>query len=358
MGLKKYSEEEAKKVEEAEIEAQKQEAKEAPIASDEDVLSVIEENQKEEDALNAQPLEASEEEVCKVIEKGRQAYYSEQKKVRRINTISSVGLLAVLIAAFVLMIVFNGKEEYAYITYIGLGVMIVCLIGAFVFSKITKKRLTVAADAYLDLLCKTINGYLFSGENFSDLTAEATRQLDKELFLDARIYKDLKGTKSRNTVSVKYKGKLLQSAELAASIQIKNRLSPMFLGRFYDYENTYDKNGCRILMQIKGGNLSRPVDDLDGIELVENNKNYIVYTNDKEWKKVLSAKTISKITALKIDKTLIDVIVSIRPGKTCIGIDYSDEFMSIFIDKEFDFNTVKRCQRDLAKVLTILDEIQ
>ena len=44
---------------------------------------------------------------------------------------------------------------------------------------------------------------------------------------------------------------------------------------------------------------------------------------------------ISLKDALKIDKTLIDVIVSIRPGKTCIGIDYSDEFMSIPVDKEF-----------------------
>ncbi len=358
MGLKKYSEEEAKKVEEAEIEAQKQESQAAPISSDEEVLSTIEENQKEEDALNAEPLKESEEEVCKTIEKGRQVYYAQQKKMRRINTISSVGILAVILAAFVLMLTLGRDEKYSFITYIGFGVMILCLIGAFIFSKITKNKLTAAADQYLDLLCKTINGYLFQGEDFSDLTASATKQLDKELFTDARIYKDIKGTKSRNTISVNYKGKVLLSAEMAASIQIKNRLSPMFLGRFYDYENSYDKNGCRILMQIKGGNLSRPVDDLDGVELAENNKNYLVYTNDKEWKKVLNAKTISKITALKIDKTLIDVIVSIRPGKTCIGIDYSDEFMSIFIDKEFDFNTVKRCQRDLAKVLAVLDEIK
>ena len=67
---------------------------------------------------------------------------------------------------------------------------------------------------------------------------------------------------------------------------------------------------------------------------------------------------LSKITSLKIDKTLIDVIVSIRPGKTNIGIDYSDEFMSIPVDREFDFNSVKRSQRDLAKVLSILDEIK
>lgn len=358
MGLKKYSEEEAKKLEEAEIEAQKAQAAEAPISSDDEILNTINENQKAEDELNALPLEESDDAVKNRMEAGRQAFFVEQKKIRRLNTIFSVLVLVIIAGAFVLMLTLGREAETQYVTYIGLGIMVLSLAGAFVLSKVTKNKLGQAADKYLKDLFKNIDEYLYSGDYFENLEVNASSQLKDELFIDARFYQNIKNTRSRNTVTVDYKGKKLISADLAGNIMVKNKLSPMFLGRFYDYENNYDKEGCRIIMQIKGGNLSRPVDDLDGIELVENNKTYLIYTNDKEWKKTLNSRVIGLITSLKIDKTLIDVIVSIRPGKTCIGIDYSDEAMAIPVDKEIDFSSIKRNQRDLKKVLSVLDEIR
>ena len=176
--------------------------------------------------------------------------------------------------------------------------------------------------------------------------------------MDARFYKNLKNTRSRNLVSVQYKGKLLVSADLAGNIVVKNRLSPMFLGKFYDYENSYNQEGKRIIMQIKGGELSRPIDDVDDLKLVEGNDTYAIYTNDDEWRKVLKQDVIRDICKLEIDKTLIDVIISIRPGKTSIGIDYIDDFMNIPVEHEFDFNLVRRTEADLKKVLTIFDDIK
>ena len=69
-------------------------------------------------------------------------------------------------------------------------------------------------------------------------------------------------------------------ADLAANILVKNRLSPMFLGKFYDYTSSYSKEGKRIIMQIKGGQLSRPVDDIDDLKLVESTDAYLIYTNE------------------------------------------------------------------------------
>ena len=132
----------------------------------------------------------------------------------------------------------------------------------------------------------------------------------------------------------------------------------MFLGKFYDYENSYNKEGKRIIMQIKGGELSRPIDDVEDLKLVEGNDTYAIYTNDDEWRKVLKQDVIKTICKLQIDKTLIDVIVSIRPGKTSVGIDYVDEFMNIPVDHEFDFNLVRRTEKDFEKVLAIFDSIE
>ena len=114
----------------------------------------------------------------------------------------------------------------------------------------------------------------------------------------------------------------------------------MFLGKIYDYPNTYANEGKRIIVQVKGGELSRPVDDIDDLQLVDGTKTYAVYTNDENYKKVLSQKVLDQILKLKVDKTLIDVIVSIRP-----------------VQSKFDFNNVKRQESDLNKVLNILDNI-
>ena len=226
-----------------------------------------------------------------------------------------------------------------------------------VATKVIKGKLSKQAEEYIKVLYQNVNDYLFSGENFSKLDVKAYGQLKDELFIDAGFYKNIKGTKSRNLVSVYNKYKQMADADLAANILVKNRLSPMFLGKFYDYTSSYSKEGKRIIMQIKGGQLSRPVDDIDDLKLVESTDAYLIYTNDDEWRKTLNQHTIKDILKLKIDKTLIDVLISIRKNKCSIGIDYIDEFMNIPVEHEFDFNNVKRTELDLNKVLTIFDDL-
>ena len=224
----------------------------------------------------------------------------------------------------------------SYINYISIGVMVVAVVGMFVANRYFRGKLSKKAEDYIAKLYSEIDNYLFSGEDFKELSYKPQGQLKDEIFMDARFYKDLKNTRSRNLVSVQY----------------------MFLGKFYDYENTYDKEGKRIIMQIKGGELSRPIDDVDDLKLVEGNETYAIYSNDEEWRKILKQDVIRDICKLEIDKTLIDVIISIRPGKTSIGIDYVDEFMNIPVDHEFDFNLVRKTEADFKKVLTIFDDIK
>ena len=283
------------------------------------------------------------------------AYFAYTKKQKKINTIISIGVIIVLIICIVL--IFALGEANPWVSYLALGIMVVAVILTFVATKVIKGKLSKQAEEYIKVLYQNVNDYLFSGENFSKLEVKAYGQLKDELFIDAGFYKNIKGTKSRNLVSVYYKDKQMAVADLAANILVKNRLSPMFLGKFYDYTSSYSKEGKRIIMQIKGGQLSRPVDDIDDLKLVESTDAYLIYTNDDEWRKTLNQHTIKDILKLKIDKTLIDVLISIRKDKCSIGIDYIDEFMNIPVEHEFDFNNVKRTELDLNKVLTIFDDL-
>ena len=348
MPLKKYDKEEVLK--------QEEEAKKAEEEALTKLATTIEENSKAEEELKATPLSENQEDIKKRIEEARDIYFKASKKQKRIGTIITICTMLVLVAALILMVTLSGT--YQWMTYVSIGIMVVVLIAVFFLNRYLRNGLSKQAEEYIAKLYSEIDNYLFGGENFTELSYKPQGQLKDEIFFDARFYKDLKNTRSRNLVSVKYKDKLLVSADLAGNILIKNRLSPMFLGKFYDYENSYNKEGKRIIMQIKGGELSRPIDDVEDLKLVEGNDTYAIYTNDDEWRKVLKQDVIKTICKLQIDKTLIDVIVSIRPGKTSVGIDYVDEFMNIPVDHEFDFNLVRRTEKDFEKVLAIFDSIE
>ncbi len=347
MGLKKFNEEEKIDQEEEKLDQAKEEASK--------LEEIINENSKEEEELKSLPLDEKQKIVTGKIEDARLAYFAYTKKQKKINTIISIGVIIVLIICIVL--IFALGEANPWVSYLALGIMVVAVILTFVATKVIKGKLSKQAEEYIKVLYQNVNDYLFSGENFSKLEVKAYGQLKDELFIDAGFYKNIKGTKSRNLVSVYYKDKQMAVADLAANILVKNRLSPMFLGKFYDYTSSYSKEGKRIIMQIKGGQLSRPVDDIDDLKLVESTDAYLIYTNDDEWRKTLNQHTIKDILKLKIDKTLIDVLISIRKDKCSIGIDYIDEFMNIPVEHEFDFNNVKRTELDLNKVLTIFDDL-
>ncbi len=347
MGLRKYDKEAEILKKESELKAKEEETNK--------LNTIIEENSKEEEELKNLPADEKQKAVEETIEKARTEYSNYAKKQKRLNTIASVCVLVVLVGALILMMTLS--KTVKWISYVSIGIMIAALIVTFSLTKVIKKKMSAKAEEYIDVLYKQMDSYLYIKDDFKDAEFKPQSQMKDELFIDAGFYKNIKGTKSRNLVSVMYKDKLLGISDLAGNILIKNRLSPMFLGKYYDYSSKYDKDDKRILMQIKGGELSRPIDNIDDLKLVEGNDRYVIYTNDDEWRKTLTSSVIKDITALKVDKTLIDVIVSIRKGKLNIGIDYVDEFMNIPVESKFDVNKLKREELDLNKVLKVLDDL-
>ena len=340
MGLKKYDES-IKEQEEIEKDAALEEAQK-------EATELLESEEKNYE------ITLSDEEVCNAVNGARANYQSVFKKQKLINTIVTICLLVVIVGGFV-MIMFS-KQMGNVGTYIGLVLIIAAMIGTFVLSKFLKKKLNAAATTYIHELYSLTNDYIYEGENFKNLNYLNSEQMPSEVFLSCHFYKNIKNTRSRNYCKIMYKGKQLQSADLAANVLVKNKTSPMFLGKFYDYECNYKKDKV-IIFQLKGGELSRPLDDIDDLKLVDGTKKYAVYTNDEEYSKVLNQHVLQLLQGFRIDETLIDVILCIKEGKVSIGIDYSDEFMNIPVESTFTINGTKRAKNDLLKVLKIFDLI-
>lgn len=327
---------------------------ETPLVNEEAVLDEVVEGS-EEVVETPQVIGASEESIIKAVNDGREAYNVEVKKQKRINLIVTIALIVVLISAFGLLIALS--KTYEWITYVSLLIMIIATGGSFLFSRSSRKLLSKKALAFMELYFSEINKYIYSDVNFKDVKTMPNEELKKEVFVDARFYKGIQATKSRNFVSSTYKNKRMVSCDIAGSILVKNKTSPMFLGKFVDIDNEYDKNFV-ILFQLKGKELSRPIDDVEGLKLVEGNNKYVIYTNDEQYKKILTKDVINALTSFKIDNRVIDVILSIRKGTTAIGIDYSDEFINVPIEATFDIHNTFKSKEDLNKVLKIINSIK
>ena len=350
MGLKKYDESEKKALEEQEVLKQKEDS-----SHEEKINAIIDGNAKIESEESKLPLGEIQRNVVKKINGLREEYLTQSKKSKKINYIFTGGLLFILVACFALILVNNTTKWGDWVLYVCLVVAVVALVGSFVFSKFSKNKLGEKAQKYVDDLYISIDEYMYSDEKFSKKDFLPRTQMEDKVFMAAHFYKNIKNTKSRNFCSVEYNGKNLVSADLAGNILLKNRTCPMFLGKLYVYQNNFKEKDKVILFQLKGGQLSKPVDDVDDLKLVEGNDAYSIYSNYDKCKTILTQKVINELKGFRIDKTLIDVIVSIREGYTTIGIDYSDDFMNIPVEHEFTFNNVRRTENDLNRLLGIFD---
>lgn len=351
MGLKKYDAEAIKAQEELKDEELK--AKEEKEELEEDV-KIDDEIIVPDDIpeVNESNITSDEDALINEINTYREDYKKFYKKQKLNRTFITVGTLVFLTAG--LVVFFLNKQIGDYATYIGIGIVLVALIASFILSTVFKKKLETRARDYMKEYCNATNRYLFSNSEFDDVNIEANKQMDSRLFVDAHFYKNIRNTRSRNHVTLTYKNKVLTSADLAANILIKNRTAPMFLGKYYDYECDYNKDKF-IIFQLKGKELSKPLDDIDDLKVMENNKRFVIYSNDDEYRKYLTNKVLTELLKFKIDNVLIDVIFSIHNGKVDLGIDYSDDFINIPVESNFKIDYVRRAKLDLDRVLNIFD---
>lgn len=322
-------------------------------------FSIEEEIDVEVEEVEEEHKESDEEvEIKKEINKKREEFNLIQKKNKRKGMIIFGFILVFLVASFVLLLTLT-NEDNSWISYVFLGITVFLLVIGYIFQRIEKKNATEAANTYLNFLLEQTDKFIYSDEKFSNFSLVPTdpnSEICKGLFLDRRMYKDIKYVRGRNIVYVDYKESKLTSLDVAGSVVIKGRPSPRFLGKLYVYPYK-GKEEDRCLFQLKGKELSCPVDDIDDLTIIEGNDKYVYYVDKEENKSLISSKAISLIKSIKIDKDVIDVIVTVNKGFVGVGIDYSDEFEAIAIDKDFKLDNTYKTKKDLNKVLQIIDEI-
>lgn len=293
-----------------------------------------------------------EEALVKSVNDKRTDYKKYADKQKKINYVITGIVAAMLIASFALMMIFSKID---WIIYVGLGVMVLVLIATYLSSKLMKKKLMENASKYIDSMYSEVADYIYKDEGVKDFEVTPKGKLEDKWFIDAHYYTNLAGTRSRNFVHYVLDGVIYDSCDLAGNTKVKGKLSPKFLGRFFSIKTGTKTDGKVTLFQLKGGNLSVAVDDIEDLKLIEGNDDYVVYSNDENVSKIFNKRLVSEIKSFKIQDPLIDVIVSLKDNLLSIGIDYVDEFMNIPVDKEFSIKIPRKAKQDYSKVRKIVD---
>lgn len=319
----------------------------------EEVVEVEEPNQEivvEEPIVNT----SLEQKLVDEVNIKRSEYKKYADKQKKINYAITAVVAVCLIGTFMAMMFIKDQQ---WIVYAGVGFMAVILIATYLSSKLMRKNLMQNADIYIDYLYKKTSSYIYNDRKIEKIEITPKGKFEDKYFIDAHFYKDIKSTKSRNFSHFNINGVEYDVADLAANTLVKGRLSPKFLGRFYSIKADLKTSGKVTLFQLKGGNLSVELDNIDDLKLVEGNEKYAIYTNDENYKKVFTQKVLNALLKFKIQNPLIDVIFSIKDNLISLGIDYDDSFLNIPVEKEFTIRETRRTKEDFEKVLAVIDAL-
>ena len=351
MGFKK-EEKKAVVVPQVEENALKKEGEEA--VSEEGKVFNPEEVESNEEVLN---VEESEKDLAKRIDEKREEFNKFGKKLKMWNYVVTAVLLIVLVLALVLALTLGNQEGQSWVTIVVLCCAIALLVGSFIFSRYQRKRLDKVGNEYVQFVLGETNKEIYAGDRFKDLTFSIAGD-QRAIFDESKIFLNIKAFKSINVSSGLVNNKPFTVFDCAASILVKNRPQPRFLGRMYVFDLEGVDLNLRGLFQLKGKEYSYPVDDLDGLKLVDGNDKYTFYVNDERVKEVLNNKVLSIIKKFKIDKTIIDVIVSLNNGKLFVGIDYADDFINVPTKESLNLKNIAKSKADLEKVIEIREAIK
>ncbi|MGP1413808.1 MAG: hypothetical protein ACTTID_01560 [Bacillales bacterium] len=296
-------------------------------------------------------------ELEKSINEKRLEYLGYAKKNKTIGSIISVFILIAFVSNFVILMKLS--KDSPSIFYTTTSILIVILLTSYITSKLLRKKLLEHAKDYLDYLYTETDKYVFYNSKLKNYKVNSSGQFKDEWFIKNNFYKDIKNTKSRNFIHFENGDDCYDIAELAANSIIKGKLSPKFLGYFYSVSIKNNSKGKQSVFQLKGKELSIPLDGCIDLKIIEDNKNHIIYSNDQNVNKIFNQKLINKIKEFKINKPVIDLILSIKDNNLSIGVDYDDEFLSIPVkDKEFKIDNAILLKQHYKIVEEIIDLIK
>lgn len=293
-------------------------------------------------------------EALKRVEDTRLVFWKSYKLHNTFKLIVMMVCLAAIIVAFIVLpnIIKNSSVQLG----LTIGIAVLALGGTYGYSLFVRKKFERKMKEYFELYFNCCNEYVYGEKPFSNAELQNPGKITLDEFNKCGLYKDVLETGSRGLTNFKYNDLEMSIVDCAGNVKAEKRMKPVFVGKMVRATAKYDGE-YPVYVYIKGNERSLPPTNMEGVEAVQDDEKMVVYSNYKDWKKVLNGPVMKALEAIKTDKILVDVAFSIGKGKVFAMLGYDDPLMVLPLQQEFDYKPTEIYKENMGVICKVIEAL-
>ena len=295
-------------------------------------------------------------EALQKIEDARSVFLKSYKVHNNIKLIILVLCMAAIIVAFIVVPTLTKDLPSGVSKGLMIGIAIVALGGTYGYSLYVRKKFDRKMREYFDLYFNSCNDYVFGEKPFSDAALQVPGKISLHEFTECGLYKDVIETGSRGLTFFKYNNLEMSIVDCAGNIKAEKRIKPVFVGKMLRATAKYDGE-YPVFVYLKGNDRALPPTNMDGIEQVLDDETMTIYSNYKDWQKVLNSNVMKAIKAIKTENILVDVAFSIGKGKVFVMLGYDDPLMVLPLQQPFNYKPTEKYKENMSVVCKVVEAL-
>ena len=293
-------------------------------------------------------------EALKRVEDTRLVFWKSYKMHNTFKLLVMMVCLAAIIVAFIVLpnVIGNSSVQLG----LTIGIAVIALGGTYGYSLFVRKKFERKMREYFELYFNSCNEYVYGEKPFSGAELQNPGKITLDEFNECGLYKDVIEAGSRGLTTFKYNDLDLSIVDCAGNVKAEKRMKPVFVGKMVRTSAKYDGE-YPVYVYIKGNDRALPPTNMEGIEAVLDNEKMVVYSNYKDWNKVLNGPVMKALEAIKTDKILVDVAFSISKGKLFVMLGYDDPLMVLPLQQEFDYKPTEIYKGNMGVICKVIEAL-
>lgn len=232
-----------------------------------------------------------------------------------------------------------------------LGFVLCCLLA---YSFYTRKRLSKKMHEYFAYFYKQSNDFVFDGKEYKKVELQNPDKLTMQQFTDCMMYKDIVEVGSRGLTSFEYNKIPTMCCDCAGQIKTQKRIQPVFVGKYIFAPSNYSSED-HMIIYLKGDSRALPPTQIEGLKIVIDNEKMVVYTNNKNYAKVLNKELKAAIDKIELSQDLVDLSISLTQGRCFVCMGYDDPLLVIPMERPYNPGPIMTFKKDLNVVMSIIE---
>ena len=248
----------------------------------------------------------------------------------------------------------EGKQA-AWVMPAMIVVVVVALLGIVSYSFVIKRIITKKMREYFSSYYEECNKYVFESDDFTEVSILAPDKIEKIQFTENLLYCNVFDVGSRGLTEFKYHDELMMVCDCAAQVKSEKSALPVFVGKYLVAPASYNEDP--IFIYIKGDHRALPPTNLNDVKNVFDDDKMSIFSNNDKWAKVINAKVLKKLKAIKTGRQLVDVAIAIHSGKVYMCLGYDDPVMVLPLEHAFDPEPIMEFKEEFNDFVKLAEEL-